>query len=178
MCVAEPLDYAVLPSPAGDLAIAWGRQGIERIWFVSADDAFTAPSAWRQQRHAEFGAGEQLAAYFDGKLQIFDLPLKPRGTQFQLAVWQALLQVPYGTTLSYGGLAAALGQPGSARAVGGANHRNLLPIVIPCHRVVGARGALGGYAGGVRFKRLLLDLELRHSFPDSVLDTTVDQDAG
>jgi len=105
-----------------------------------------------------------LAAYFDGTLKAFDLPLIPRGTPFQLAVWEALLQVPYGKTTSYGGLADALGRPGVSRAVGGANHRNPLPVVIPCHRVVGANGALGGYAGGVRFKRLLLDLELRHSF--------------
>jgi len=170
MSAAAALDYATVPSPAGDLTVAWSPEGIERIWFVTADEAAVAPATWRRQAHAGFDAGDQLAAYFDGTRKTFDLPLLPRGTPFQLAVWEALLRVPYGTTTSYGGLAAALGQPGASRAVGGANHRNPLPVVIPCHRVVGANGTLGGYAGGVRFKRLLLDLELRHCFGKGLVD--------
>ncbi len=172
-----PLDYATLPSVAGDIGVAWGPSGVERIWFVAADGGFCVPQAWRQQAAAGYGVGEQLAAYFAGTLQSFDLPLMPRGTAFQQRVWQALLLVPYGTSSSYGQLARALGQPGAARAVGGANHCNPLPIVIPCHRVVGANGRLGGYAGGVHFKRLLLDLELRHCYGGSRIDGATDVQA-
>lgn len=105
-------------------------------------------------------AVEQLEAYFRGDLREFDLPLRPRGTAFQLAVWDQLRGIGYGETASYGEVARRLGMtPAASRAVGLANGRNPLPIVIPCHRVVGANGALTGYAGGVRRKQALLDLE-------------------
>ena len=162
--VTPTLDYAVVPSPGGDLAVAWSAPGVERIWFVNAEGAPAVPATWTRRDTAGFGAGDQLAAYFGGTLRDFDLPLIPRGTAFQLEVWEALRRIPYGTTTSYGALAAALGRPGASRAVGGANHNNPLPVVVPCHRVVGAGGTLGGYAGGVRFKRILLDHELRHCF--------------
>ena len=158
------MDYALVPSPAGDLTVAWSAQGIERIWFVDAEDSPAVASTWTRRDTAGFAAGVQLAAYFAGTLRDFDLPLMPQGTPFQLDVWEALRKIPYGTTTSYGALAADLGRPGASRAVGGANHNNPLPVVVPCHRVVGADGTLGGYAGGVRFKRILLDHELRHSF--------------
>ena len=104
-------------------------------------------------------AERQLAAYFAGHLQVFSLPLRTKGTPFQEKVWRALQQIPYGETRTYGELAASIGQPAAARAVGGANHRNPLPIVIPCHRVVAAHGGLGGYGGGLDKKRWLLALE-------------------
>jgi methylated-DNA-[protein]-cysteine S-methyltransferase len=158
------LDYSLIATPVGDFAVAWRVDGIYRMWFVDAGgDTEVAPEGTRHDS-AAFGAGEQLAAYFAGALQDFELPLRPQGTPFQLKVWQALQLLPYGTTSSYGELAASLGCPGAARAVGGANHNNPLPVVIPCHRVVGADGKLGGYAGGVRCKRFLLDHELRHTF--------------
>ncbi len=102
---------------------------------------------------------EQLAAYFTGELHQIDVALAPVGTPFQAAVWSALRQVPYGTTTTYGALAAALGRPSAVRAVGAANGRNPFCVVVPCHRVVGADGSLTGYAGGLDRKRFLLDLE-------------------
>jgi methylated-DNA-[protein]-cysteine S-methyltransferase len=105
-------------------------------------------------------AAVQLAAYFAGELEQFDLPLAPRGTAFQQLVWAELRRIPYGTTASYGEIAARLGLSGhGARAVGVANGRNPIPVVVPCHRVVGASGALTGYGGGMERKRVLLDLE-------------------
>jgi len=104
-------------------------------------------------------AARQLSAYFAGELRQFDLPLRPSGTPFQLTVWEALQQIPYGETVTYGELARSIGRPTAARAVGGANHLNPLPIVVPCHRVIGADGTLTGYAGGLGAKSALLAVE-------------------
>lgn len=104
-------------------------------------------------------AAEELTEYLAGRRRTFGLPLAPGGTPFQRQVWEALRAIPYGETRTYGQIAAALGRPKAVRAVGQANHRNPLPIFIPCHRVVGAGGALTGYAGGLALKRALLALE-------------------
>lgn len=104
-------------------------------------------------------AQTQLTAYFAGNLRQFDLPLAPAGTDFQRRCWDALLQIPYGQTRTYGQQAQCIGQPKAVRAVGMANHRNPLPILIPCHRVVGQNGSLTGYAGGLDTKAFLLRLE-------------------
>ena len=104
-------------------------------------------------------AGEQLAEYFAGTRSTFDLPLAPQGTEFQREVWQALTTIPYGATAGYGELAAWINRPTAARAVGAANGRNPISIIVPCHRVIGADGALTGYAWGEEKKRILLDLE-------------------
>ena len=104
-------------------------------------------------------AERQLASYFAGQLQVFSLPLCTKGTPFQEKVWYALQKISYGETRTYGELAAMIGQPTAARAVGGANHRNPLAIIIPCHRVVAAHGGLGGYGGGLDKKQWLLALE-------------------
>ena len=104
-------------------------------------------------------AEAQLREYFAVARRTFDLPLAPRGTAFQQRVWAALRAIPYGETRTYGELAAAIGSPNASRAVGMANHRNPIPIVIPCHRIIGANGALTGYAGGLEVKRKLLALE-------------------
>lgn len=104
-------------------------------------------------------AWAQLERYFAGELRQFSLPLAPAGTPFQQAVWRALEEIPYGETRSYGEIAGQVGRPKASRAVGAANHRNPIPIVIPCHRVIGAGGTLTGYGGGLDRKRLLLDLE-------------------
>ncbi len=101
----------------------------------------------------------QLMEYFAGERRHFDLPLKARGTPFRETVWRALLEIPYGQTISYGRLAAGIGKPRAVRAVGGANHHNPIPILIPCHRVIGADGSLTGYGGGVALKKALLKLE-------------------
>ena len=102
----------------------------------------------------------QLQGYFEGRLETFDLPVKPAGTAFQQQVWAALQTIPYGTTLTYQALADRLGLSGGARAVGAANGKNPISIVIPCHRVIGTSGKLTGYAGGMRTKQYLLELEL------------------
>ncbi len=101
----------------------------------------------------------QLDSYLSGKRKAFSLPLVPAGTPFMLAVWRILSEIPYGTTVSYRDVAIALGNPLAARAVGMANHRNPLPLFIPCHRVIGSDGTLGGYRGGLALKKLLFDLE-------------------
>jgi methylated-DNA-[protein]-cysteine S-methyltransferase len=106
-------------------------------------------------------AGRQLGEYFDGQRQAFDLPLALDGTAFQRTVWEALLGVGYGETVSYGQLADRIGRPTASRAVGLANGRNPVSIIVPCHRVVGSDGSLTGYGGGIPSKRLLLDLEQR-----------------
>jgi methylated-DNA-[protein]-cysteine S-methyltransferase len=104
-------------------------------------------------------ACRQLSAWFDGERTAFDLPLRPRGTPFQLAVWSALTAIPYGETCSYGQIATGLGRPSAVRAVGAANARNPISLIVPCHRVIGAGGALTGYAGGLERKRWLLGHE-------------------
>jgi methylated-DNA-[protein]-cysteine S-methyltransferase len=109
-------------------------------------------------------ATRQLDAYFSKRLRRFDLPLAPHGTPFQLEVWQALQRIPYGDTWSYADLARRIGRPDAVRAVGAANGRNPIPIVIPCHRVIGSNGQLVGFGGGLPLKRWLLDLESRRLF--------------
>lgn len=108
-------------------------------------------------------AADQLQAYFAGELQSFDLPLDLQGTPFQKLVWEELRHIPYGETRSYSFVANHIGAPKAVRAVGAANGRNPIPIVVPCHRVIGAAGSLVGYGGGLPLKRFLLDLEARHS---------------
>lgn len=105
----------------------------------------------------------QLGAYFSGRLTAFDLPLSMKGTDFQRRVWRALLQIPYGETCSYAELARAIGAPAAVRAVGAANGRNPIAIVVPCHRVIGANGKLVGYGGGLPMKQMLLRLEAEHA---------------
>jgi len=114
----------------------------------------------------------QLGEYFSGKRRAFDLPLAPRGTEFQQAVWEQLALIPFGETTTYGALARAIGRPGSSRAVGAANGANPLPIVLPCHRVVGADGTLTGFGGGLPIKRQLLTHEGLRLEGDKVLPSS------
>ena len=123
---------------------------IGALTLTASADAVTA---------VRFGAQGARDEYFARTRRTFDLPLDPRGTAVELRVWAALRTIPYGETRSYGAIAAAIGSPRAARAVGMANHRNPLPILIPCHRVIGADGSLTGYAGGMAAKRRLLVLE-------------------
>ena len=144
---------------AVDTAI--GTLWLERDPTGLASIAFDGPVQARSDDPLLREAEAQLRAYFAGDLTSFDLPLAPHGTGFQRQVWDAVAAVPYGTTTTYSAIAAALGRPSACRAVGAANGRNPLPIVVPCHRVVGASGALTGYGGGLARKRVLLDLETR-----------------
>ncbi len=143
-------------SPIGPLRLMGDAAGLSEICFGEGPSSTEPVPAARVVLER---AREQLLAYFAGKRRAFDVPLRPRGTPFQRRVWAALRTIPYGETKSYGELAAELGQPTAARAVGLANAKNPLPIVIPCHRVIGADGSLTGYAGGLAIKRRLLELE-------------------
>jgi methylated-DNA-[protein]-cysteine S-methyltransferase len=146
--------YDIFDSPIGDLLVTGDGDALTAVHM----DGSSGPG-WRRDPSALRGATRQLRAYFAGDLREFDLPLAPDGTAFQREVWAALREIPYGHTISYAELAAAVGRPGAARAVGAANGRNPIAVVIPCHRVIGASGALTGYGGGLGRKRLLLDLE-------------------
>jgi methylated-DNA-[protein]-cysteine S-methyltransferase len=146
-----------VPSPLGELWLTSDGTRLTRLWLGRSPEPETDGES---ADAAPFPAArEQLRAYFEGRLREFDLPLAPAGTPFQHRVWRALLEIPYGRTVTYGALAARLGQPGASRAVGLANGRNPIAVVIPCHRVVGAGGALTGYGGGIERKRWLLELE-------------------
>ncbi|NAZ83899.1 methylated-DNA--[protein]-cysteine S-methyltransferase [Kineococcus sp. R8] len=149
----------VLASPLGDLTLARGDAGLTGLWFADHRTPPSAQALGRRDDTAFDDVAGQLEEYFAGRRQRFDLPLAPVGEAFAQRVWAALLEVPHGTTTSYGRLAARLGGPGYAQAVGLANGRNPLSIVVPCHRVVGSDGALVGYAGGLWRKRFLLALE-------------------
>jgi methylated-DNA-[protein]-cysteine S-methyltransferase len=120
---------------------------------------FEIPADARHDPPAFAEAEAQLRSYFAGERTTFDLPLAPRGTPFQLRVWEALREIPYGETATYGELAAAVGKPSAVRAVGAANGSNPIAVIVPCHRVIGADGTLTGYGGGLERKRILLDLE-------------------
>jgi methylated-DNA-[protein]-cysteine S-methyltransferase len=159
--------YAVMTSVIGDLTIAADDDGLRHIEFSST--AHELPQgAWQlmDDTSASSSAGlilrkaiGQLQAYFAGTLRVFDLPLKPIGTDFQQAVWASLTTIPYGQTWSYARLAASLGKPHAVRAVGAANGKNPLPLVMPCHRVIGTNGSLTGFRGGLAAKEALLRLE-------------------
>jgi methylated-DNA-[protein]-cysteine S-methyltransferase len=147
----------LLPSPVGPLRIRREDDAVTMIGF--ADALVTRHGAATADPLLEV-ACRQLDDYFAGELREFDLPLAPNGTAFQLRVWEQLRRIPYGSTVSYGDIAARLGMPpGASRAVGLANGANPIAIVVPCHRVIGADGTLVGYAGGLHRKRYLLELE-------------------
>ena len=147
------LSFCVINTPIGPVRLEADGEGLTGLVFLDNGDP-TAPDGPVLEE-----AARQLAEYFRGARKVFDLPLRPIGTEFQLRVWRALREIPFGETRTYGDIARRLGRPGAARAVGMANHRNPLPVFIPCHRVVGANGALTGYAGGLMRKRALLQLE-------------------
>jgi methylated-DNA-[protein]-cysteine S-methyltransferase len=146
-------------SPVGPLLLVANAQGLTQLHFQGGPRPLHAARGWRRSAAPFARVRSQLEQYFCGKRQSFDLVLAPQGTPFQLAVWQALRAIPYGETVSYGELAQRLGRGGSARAVGAANGANPLPIIVPCHRVVGADGSLTGFGGGLHIKRALLALE-------------------
>ncbi|CAG4975753.1 MAG: methylated-DNA--[protein]-cysteine S-methyltransferase [Lysobacter sp.] len=152
--------YTTIESPVGPLLLAAGDDGLHAIEFHASRHPVRRGADWQQGHHPLLDrAREQLAAYFAGERHGFDLPLAPRGTEFQRAVWHALASIPYGQTVSYAQLAARVGRPTATRAVGAANGRNPLPIVLPCHRVIGADGSLTGFGGGLPTKQFLLELE-------------------
>lgn len=157
------MKYTYLDSPIGRLLIAGDEAGIRRISFAGGKRILKPEPGWVEDAGAFAEARAQLTAYFAGELTEFDLALAPETTPFQGRVLAELRKVPYGATVSYGELARRVGNPKASRAVGMANGRNPIPIVIPCHRVIGANGDLTGFGGGLDTKRRLLALERRYA---------------
>lgn len=153
------MEFYTFSTPLGVMSLGSEEGGLARLWLPGLPTPQLSSQPTPLLRKGE----EQLREYLAGERRNFDLPLAPQGTPFQLAVWAALREIPWGETRSYGEIAHTVGRPWAFRAVGMANHCNPLPIFIPCHRVVGARGTLTGYAGGLELKRTLLELE-GHTF--------------
>lgn len=153
---ARALLWTRMPSPLGTLLLLASEDGLRRILLPERGAAVAPDPSWQRDDTALAPAREQLSEYFAGERKTFDLPLALEGTAFQLTVLRALADIPYGETRSYGEIARHLGQPTASRAVGAANGRNPLAIVLPCHRVIGSDGSLTGYAGGLAAKRWLL----------------------
>jgi methylated-DNA-[protein]-cysteine S-methyltransferase len=150
-----------LKSPVGPLRLFATEGALTAIYLENHKGAPALTASEREDHPVLLAARRQLEEYFAGERVSFDLPLEPSGTPFQQAVWMALREIPLGATWSYGDLARHVGRAGAARAVGAANGKNPLSIIVPCHRVVGSDGTLTGYAGGVPVKRWLLDHEQR-----------------
>jgi methylated-DNA-[protein]-cysteine S-methyltransferase len=155
-----------MPTPVGELLLTATDEGLTRVWFEEHRHGGPRSAEWR--RAEEVGgaperilrdAREQLDAYFAGERTSFDIPLAAAGTPFQERVWKALRTIPFGHTTSYGEIATRMGEPRAVRAVGAANGRNPIPIIVPCHRVIGANGDLTGFGGGIERKRWLLEHE-------------------
>src|SRR6185436_19485170 len=159
----EPKDYscfAYCPSPFGDLLLTSDSIALTGLYLPGH---YGPPPQHEEQRDEALlrEVRGQVHAYFAGELQTFDIPLRTSGTPFQQLVWQHLRNIEFGTTISYGELARRIGRPSASRAVGAANGKNPISIVIPCHRVIGANGSLTGYGGGLDRKRWLLNHEGR-----------------
>ena len=161
-----PLFFDEIASPVGRLRLIASGEALVGIWFEHGRDASRSrPDLTRADSPILESTRVQLEEYFAGQRREFDLPLDPRGTDFQRRVWRQLLRIPYGETTSYGALARELGDAGASRAVGLANGSNPIPIVIPCHRVIGADGSLTGFGGGLPIKQALLELESQSRQP-------------
>jgi methylated-DNA-[protein]-cysteine S-methyltransferase len=151
--------YTEMESPVGPLLLAGDKDSLRFVSFGNSQRCLNPRPDWTEDK-APFGEVIlQLRAYFEGKLKEFDLPLTLEGTEFQRRVWTSLLTIPYGETISYAELAQRIGKPKAVRAVGLANGSNPIPIIIPCHRVIGSNGSLTGFGGGLPTKRKLLALE-------------------
>ncbi len=153
--------HTTISSPLGGILLTADEDGLTGINFQAGKGAKKPPRGSVESAAPFKAAAQQIDAYFRGELKSFDLRLSPLGTAFQRSVWNALHKIPYGGTISYGELAKRLGKPTASRAVGAANGRNPLPIVVPCHRVIGGSGQLTGYYGGTHLKEFLLKLERR-----------------
>lgn len=146
-------------TPVGKLTVAVDDSGVRHVLFETNRHPIPAPNEWKRDNQATREVREQLLQYFSGDRKGFDLQVNPVGTPFQRKVWMALAKIPHGRTWSYGELAAKVGRPAAARAVGAASGRNPLPILLPCHRVVGSDGSLTGFGGGLTVKAWLLSHE-------------------
>ncbi len=151
--------YTQMDSPIGDLLLVGDGEALYRLDMQQGRRPTAINPRWQRRDEAFADVRGQLTEYFDGHRRAFDVPLALGGNSFELPVWEALLEIPYGETVSYGEIARGMGRPDAARAVGLANGRNPIAVIVPCHRVIGSDGALVGYGGGLERKRLLLDLE-------------------
>jgi len=156
-----PISYSIHASPIGDLLLVADEAALVRLHVREGKYVPAVPLAWRHDRRHPILTLTQreLDAYFARQLRTFSVPIAPQGTPFQQRVWTALTGIPYGATRTYAQQAQAIGQPAAVRAVGAANGRNPISLIVPCHRVIGADGSMTGYAGGLAAKRRLLALE-------------------
>jgi methylated-DNA-[protein]-cysteine S-methyltransferase len=151
--------YDIIESPVCPILLAGDEEGLKHVIFLKGEKQVKIPDNWVKNKEFFREAERQLEAYFSGKLKSFDLKLASEGTDFQKAVWKALYEIPYGETRTYKDIATSIGRPKACRAVGLANNRNQIAIIVPCHRVIGSTGKLVGYASGVDVKEFLLELE-------------------
>ena len=156
--------YSYCDSPVGPLLLSGDGTALSGLHFSTGKKAIGADPAWRRVDGAFERVKQQLEEYFAGRRKQFEVELAPRGTEFQMSVWQALQKIPYGETVSYGDVAEHIGNPKAVRAVGTANGSNPIAIIVPCHRVIAKSGHLQGYFYGLDMKRALLELENPKSF--------------
>jgi methylated-DNA-[protein]-cysteine S-methyltransferase len=155
--------FSMIDSPLGELLVVQDDASLTGLHLPTGRQPMRPSPSWQRDDAAFEHVRQQLTEYFAGERRTFDLPLSPAGTPFQRRVWAALCQIPFGETTSYGKIAAGLGLPDAARAVGLANGQNPIAIIVPCHRVIGADGSLTGYGGGLPAKQWLLAHESRHA---------------
>ncbi|MFI4967288.1 MAG: methylated-DNA--[protein]-cysteine S-methyltransferase [Gammaproteobacteria bacterium] len=156
----QDLFHHTMDSPIGGLLLVGDADALHGVYFQDGKRGAHKPDkSWEPSEKPFKEVQRQLKAYFAGKLEDFDLPLSPQGTEFQLKVWKTLRTIPYGKTWSYGELARRIKRPAASRAVGAANGQNPIPVIVPCHRVIGANGSLTGFGGGLPIKQKLLALE-------------------
>ncbi len=153
--------FTHVETPIGPLLAAADGPALVRVEFARDGRPADPDPSWERDDRALAAVVEEIRAYFDGRLRAFTVALSPEGTTFQRAVWSALTEIPYGETRTYSDIARVIGRPAAVRAVGAANGANPLPVVVPCHRVIGSSGSLTGFGGGLEVKRFLLDLEAR-----------------
>jgi methylated-DNA-[protein]-cysteine S-methyltransferase len=156
---SRSLLYTSIDSPIGELLLLGDGHALHGLYMQDGRKPARIAPRWRRSATQFADLRAQLREYFAGERIAFDTPLAMRGGEFERRVWRALCDIPYGTTVSYGEIATRVGQPSAARAVGLANGRNPIAVIVPCHRVIGANGSLTGYGGGLERKRLLLELE-------------------
>lgn len=151
--------YTTIESPVGGLRLVAEELGLRTVWFLRGRKNESPDKEWKEDTAFFADVIRQLRAYFAGELREFEIPLLMEGTEFQKRVWKSLQAIPYGETTSYGELAKKIGAPKAVRAVGAANGQNPIPIIVPCHRVIGSNGSLTGFGGGLENKKKLLELE-------------------
>ena len=151
--------YDIIESPVCPILLAGDEEGLKHVIFLKGEKQVEIPDNWVKNKDFFRETERQLESYFSGRLKSFDLKLASKGTDFQKSVWKALCEIPYGETRTYKDIAASIGKPKACRAVGLANNRNPIAIIVPCHRVIGSNGKLVGYTSGVEVKEFLLELE-------------------